>query len=203
VSCFLRVLKSCLAVLALVALLGGAAPASAGSTAPGDRAPAGAGSMTPGGGTPAKRGPATMSSAPGEPIELDDRPRLTIGQEVRRSGDRNTAYLGVAVVVLGAMVWWNRRRRDRFERDDSRAAEARAPHAAQDDDADELRAAAGDDGGDAPDAVSGGDAGDASDAVARRDANGGAEGSDLRDASEGRTSPARSQARERRARETR
>ena len=100
------------------------------------------------GGAPASADPATMSAAPGQPVEVE-RPRLTTGKEVRRSNDSHTEYVGAAVVVLVAMVWWNRRRRERFEDVDRGPAEARAAPPAepgqpaqQDDDADELRAAA-------------------------------------------------------------
>jgi len=124
-----RAVAPCLAVLAVLGL---AAPASAGPAT--------------GEGSSRRHEPATMSAAPGEPAQLDERPRLTIAQEARGS-DRHTAYLGAAVVVLGVMVWWNRRRRDRFEREDRGAV---AAHRDRDDDADELHAAADRKGDDAP-----------------------------------------------------
>jgi hypothetical protein len=121
VTRWLRTLMSGVVVLALH----GAGAASA-APATGSAAPA-TGSAAPAAGSAASeraatRGPATMSAVPGEPVQ-DERPRRTIGQDVRRSKDSNAAYLGVAAAVLGAMVWWNRRRRDRFEREDRGAAE--------------------------------------------------------------------------------
>jgi hypothetical protein len=77
-------------------------------------------------GAPGERGPSTMSAGPGQPAQIDERPRPAIGQEVRRSSDHNAAYLGAAIVVLGVMTWWNRRRRERFEREDRDADELRA-----------------------------------------------------------------------------
>jgi hypothetical protein len=154
----------------VIGALGAVATASADPTT-------GSGAMSDG--ATGKRGTATMSAAPGGPVQLDDRPRPAIGHEVRRSNDHHTAYLGAAAVVLGAMVWWNRRRRERFEREDRGIAEVRDVHAAHDDDADELRAAARGDAPDAPRAAAG-------------------------DAPERRASSARPQARAaRRARETR
>lgn len=120
----LRAIAPCVAVLAVLGLA----------------APAGADPPATGAGSQGKTGPATMSAAPEEPDQLDDRPRLTIAHEVRRS-ERQTAYLGAAVVVLGVMVWWNRRRRERFEREDRAAPAARTE---RDDDGDALHAAARD-----------------------------------------------------------
>ena len=105
---WLRTLMSGVVVLALHGAVAASAEPATGSAAS-ERA--------------ATRGPATMSAVPGEPVQVDERPRRTIGQDVRRSKDSNAAYLGVAAAVLGAMVWWNRRRRDRFEREDRGAAE--------------------------------------------------------------------------------
>jgi hypothetical protein len=74
-------------------------------------------------------------------------PPMTIAPDAR-SSDRRTGYVGAGVVVLAAMFWWNRRRRDRFERED-RGAPARPR--ARDDDADDLHAAARSETPDAPD----------------------------------------------------
>jgi hypothetical protein len=92
-----------------------------------------------------------MSAAPREPASSDERvrvPPMTITPDPR-GNDRRTAYVGAGVVVLAAMFWWNRRRRDRFERED-RGAPPRP--AMRDDDADELHAAARSEAPDAPDA---------------------------------------------------
>lgn len=64
--------------------------------------------------------------------------------------DRRPVYVGFGVVMLAAMFWWNRRRRDRFEREDDREARPRrrervtvdAQRLDRDDDADDLHAAA-------------------------------------------------------------
>jgi hypothetical protein len=91
-----------------------------------------------------------MSAAPGEPVSSDERvrmPPMTIAPDPR-GNDRRTAYVGAGVVVLAAMFWWNRRRRDRFERED-RGAPAR--RAVRDDDADDLHAAARSEAPDAAD----------------------------------------------------
>ena len=93
---------------------------------------------------PAQRAQSTMSAAPSEPAASDDRVRLppmAIPQDAR-SNDRRTAYVGAGVVVLAAMFWWNRRRRDRFEREDRGAPARVAARNHDDDDADDLHAAA-------------------------------------------------------------
>jgi len=128
----LGAIAPCLAVLAVLGLA---------ATAGADPPAAGAGSH-------GKSAPATMSAAPGESAQLDERPRLTIAQEVRRNDDHHTAYLGAAVIALGVMVWWNRRRRERFEREDRAAPAARGE---RDDDGDALHAAARSNDPDAPD----------------------------------------------------
>lgn len=93
-----------------------------------------------------------------EPVRPHEEPaRLTDGQEVHLTPmtiaqttperDRRPIYLGAGIVVLAAAFWWNRRQRERFDREDSgepRAAtrEAREARARGDDDADDLAAAA-------------------------------------------------------------
>ena len=175
----LRAIAPCLAVLAMLGL---AVPASADPTA------ADNGSRT-------KQAPATMSAVPGEPVQLDERPRRTLAHEVR-GNDHHTAYLGAAVVALGVMVWWNRRRRDRFEREDRVAAAAHTDKAAartdSDDDADDLHAAARRDADDATGAAANRKGDDATGAAARGNAP---------DGGERRDSSARPEASE--ARETR
>ena len=123
---------------AITRRLGAIAPCLAVLAVLGLAAPAGADPPAAGAGSHGHSAPATMSAAPGESAQLDERPRLTIAQEVRRS-DHHTAYLGAAVIALGMMVWWNRRRRERFEREDRAAPAARSAH---DDDGDALHAAA-------------------------------------------------------------
>ena len=149
-KCSLRAVVSCLAAFALV---GQEAPGFAEPTqlvtAPAAQAPAPSASH----GDPpssAQRAPAAMSAAPGEPASSDERvrmPPMRITPDPR-GNDRRTAYVGAGVVVLAAMFWWNRRRRDRFERED-RGAPAR--RAVRDDDADDLHAAARSDRPERPD----------------------------------------------------
>lgn len=96
-------------------------------------------------GTPA---PPTSGDAP----RLDAVPRdgiapMTISSAPRER-DRRPVYLGLGIIVLAAVFWWNRRRRDRFERDElGERPRGLARVARDDDDADDLHAAAR---GDAP-----------------------------------------------------
>jgi len=53
-----------------------------------------------------------------------------------RETDRRPIYIGGGIVVLALLFWWNRKRRDRFEREDA------TKEAPADDDADALHAAA-------------------------------------------------------------
>src|SRR5439155_860583 len=101
----------------------------------------------------AQPAPTMMSAPPGGPASGDQRVRLppmTIAPEAR-GNDRRTAYVGAGVVVLAAMFWWNRRGRDRFEREDRGAPVRRGVPAADADDADELHAAARSEPSDAQD----------------------------------------------------
>jgi hypothetical protein len=102
--------------------------------------------------------PAAMAPVPDslQPPRLDDGTRIVLPPMVipqdRPAADRRTAYLGAGLIVLAVAFWWNRRRRDRFEREDGtgrddgtepRRARARR-RAARDPDADDLHAAARD-----------------------------------------------------------
>ena len=67
--------------------------------------------------------------------------------------DRRPVYLGAGLIVLAAIFWWNRKRREKFEEDHPQEVPARVPRATakrknRDDDADDLHRAAeaGDDG---------------------------------------------------------
>lgn len=85
--------------------------------------------------------------------------RITDGQQVhltpmtiaqgKPDADRRPIYLGAGIVVLAAVFWWNRRQRERFDREDAGGtAKPRRDRQASrgDDDADDLAAAArGDD----------------------------------------------------------
>ncbi|MBL9019529.1 MAG: hypothetical protein JNL83_35395 [Myxococcales bacterium] len=89
------------------------------------------------------------AAEPTPPSKSDTAPRLTDGQDVqmapirvapeRQEADRRPVYLGGAIVVIAALSWWNRRRREKFEREES---PDRAGDADGADDADDLAAAA-------------------------------------------------------------
>lgn len=86
--------------------------------------------------------PSAMApSRPGDAARLDAGPRgplMTISP-AEREPDRRPIYLGAGIVLLALVFWWNRRQRDRFDREDKPRS--------RDDDADDLHAAAR---GDAP-----------------------------------------------------
>jgi hypothetical protein len=95
----------------------------------------------------------TSPEPPREPARFDDGskialPSMTIPLDrpspSRPEADRRPMLLGAGVIVLALMFWWNRRRRDRFERED-RGASARHVQPTShdtDEDADDLHAAA-------------------------------------------------------------
>jgi hypothetical protein len=85
-----------------------------------------------------------------EPPRLSDGGRIAlpptvIPQDPPRS-DRRPVYVGAAFVMLAVALWWNRQRRDRFDREDRAEARAAARPArrrrTRDADADDLHAAA-------------------------------------------------------------
>jgi len=102
--------------------------------------------------------PSVPAGASREPARLDDgskfvMPPTTIPLD-RPDADRRPVFVGAGIIALAFMFWWNRRRRDRFEREDrgdvparrSRAAGAARAARDSDEDADDLHAAArGDD----------------------------------------------------------
>ncbi|HEU4729291.1 MAG TPA: hypothetical protein VFT22_15425 [Kofleriaceae bacterium] len=119
-------------------------------------APATAGGDTAATGEPRARSP-SMSSAP-ESSRLGDGPRVvfppTAIPVAPRPVDRRPVYIGAGVLLLALMFWWNRRRRDRFDREDQRAGRRAGPvRAARADrdpeaDGDPARKDARDDAGD-------------------------------------------------------
>lgn len=64
--------------------------------------------------------------------------------------DRRPIYMGLGLIVLAAIFWWNKQRREKFERENPQEVPDRVPRAtakkARDDDAEDLHAAAEDNG---------------------------------------------------------
>jgi hypothetical protein len=97
------------------------------------------------------------------PPRLDSAPDIvfppTVIPQPPREPDRRAVYIGAGLIALALMFWWNRRRRDRFDReersapgaarDDDELRGAAAPH--DDEDADDLHAAARGERADRPD----------------------------------------------------
>jgi hypothetical protein len=123
------------------------APAAADAAAP-----------TPGAPAAAADPPPTMAPAPDSqrepPPRLSDGARVTLPPMVipqdRPAPDRRPAYIGLGLIVLATLFWWNRRRRDRFLREDGIEPPSRRAARDADADADDLHAAARGDA-DAPD----------------------------------------------------
>lgn len=109
----------------------------------------------------AAESPATMAPAPDSlpppPPRIDDGtkvvlPPMVIPQD-RPAPDRRPTYLGAGLIVLAVVFWWNRRRRDRFERSETGDGEdgieprsGARRRDAEDADAEDLHAAARGDG---------------------------------------------------------
>ena len=138
----LRLITIALTALALAAGAGDATGAPADEPAPSTMGPAG---------SDLPRLPARLSD--GSQIKL---PPIVVQTEPQRpTGDRRTAYIGAGLVVFALVFWWNRRRRERFEREDAGDASPRPRRRRaavrdgiagadrdSDHDADDLRAAA-------------------------------------------------------------
>ncbi len=108
------------------------------------------------------RGPAAAVPAPATPqprmtsppSRTEEPARLTDGTNVvlppmaipanPPEADRRPLYIGGGLVVMAVALWWNRRRRERFDRDDATARGDAAPAepSSGDDDGDDLHAAA-------------------------------------------------------------
>jgi hypothetical protein len=102
---------------------------------------------------------ATVADPPAmpPPATLDDGGKLSL-PPIRVDApapppDRRPVYLGMGLVVLAAIFWWNRKRREKFEQEHPQEVPDRVPRAtakkkSRDEDADDLHAAAeaGDDG---------------------------------------------------------
>lgn len=54
--------------------------------------------------------PATMSEGPRAPL-----PPIVLRPQVPRAHDRRPVYVGLGMVMLAALFWWNRRRRERLD----------------------------------------------------------------------------------------
>ncbi len=82
---------------------------------------------------PPARPASTMSDGSRMPM-----PPIQVAQDAPASStDRRPIYVGAGLVVLALIFWWNRRMRDKFEREPGATPPART-----DDDADDLAAAA-------------------------------------------------------------
>jgi len=88
-----------------------------------------------------------------DPVTKRDEPaRLTDGQQIhlqpitisqaKPEADRRPVYLGAGIVVLAGIFWWNRKRREKFEREDGTATAKPTRRETSDDDAEDLAAAA-------------------------------------------------------------
>ena len=92
--------------------------------------------------------PPSPAGAPREPARLDDGSKFVLPPTVipldRPDADRRPIFVGAGIIVLALMFWWNRRRRDRFEREDRGDPSRRRSRDSRDsdDDADDLHAAA-------------------------------------------------------------
>jgi hypothetical protein len=123
-----------------------------------DPAAAGDAAAPPPGALAPAEPPATMAPAPDAqrepPPRLSDGARVTLPPMVipqdRPAPDRRPAYIGLGLIVLATLFWWNRRRRDRFLREDGIEPPTRRAARDADADADDLHAAARGDA-DAPD----------------------------------------------------
>lgn len=62
---------------------------------------------------PSMRPPSTMSDGSQAPIA----PITVQRTETKRTTDKRPVYVGLGIVVLAALFWWNRRRRERFEKE--------------------------------------------------------------------------------------
>jgi len=92
--------------------------------------------------------PPSPAGEPREPARLDDGSKFVLPPTVipldRPDADRRPVFVGAGIIVLALMFWWNRRRRDRFEREDRGDPPMRRSRDSRDsdDDADDLHAAA-------------------------------------------------------------
>jgi hypothetical protein len=69
-------------------------------------------------------------------------PRQIPADRQRTEPDRRPIYVGAGLVAFAALFWWNRKRRDKFEREDRGEPVAKRPKRSRDADADDLHAAA-------------------------------------------------------------
>ena len=141
-------------VLAALCALGPARLAAAEPAAASENA-------APASAAPSAREPASMSAPPRELSGMDDRERVRMPPMSvpldPPERDRRPFYVGLGLVVMATAFWWNRRQRDRFEREDDRARQGRPPRTRArprpviDEDADDLHAAARGETPDPPD----------------------------------------------------
>ncbi len=90
---------------------------------------------------PTRTLPQPASITDGQNVHLSP---MTIAQ-AKPDADRRPIYVGAGIVVLAAVFWWNRRQRERFDREDANGGSRRdrvRERSRSDDDADDLAAAA-------------------------------------------------------------
>ena len=75
--------------------------------------------------------PATMRPASPDlrlPSRLDEGTRVALPpmvvQHDRPEADRRPMYIGAGLIALALVFWWNRRRRDRFDREDADSSDS-------------------------------------------------------------------------------
>jgi hypothetical protein len=91
---------------------------------------------------PAMKPPSEGSSSPSlmEGVDRPQLPPMSVPQE--RETDRRPIYVGIGLVILAAIFWWNRKQREKLEKDHEERTGDDKPAPARSDDADDLHAAA-------------------------------------------------------------
>lgn len=99
----------------------------------------------------APAGPSTTASSMSSPMVMSDGRTgtrgtlapIVVGADPAPAPDRRPVYVGAGMIAFAALFWWNRKRRDRFEREDGRPVRRpRAERRSRGEDSDDLHAAA-------------------------------------------------------------